>query len=103
MQRELAVLRHQPFDIPLSSVNVIVVVVVVAVVAFTVNRPFYPASSVHPASVLIPYAKTFCTRYRKLTYKRSFKNSGTAWPHSDRKYKDRLYIDMKTNRSLYFR
>ena len=29
----------------------VVVVVVVAVVVFTLNRPFYSASSVHPVSV----------------------------------------------------
>ena len=31
---------------------VVVVVVVVVVIVFTLNRPFYPASSVHPVSVL---------------------------------------------------
>ena len=35
-----------------SSENNIVVVVV-----FLLNRPFYPALSVHPVSVLIPYPK----------------------------------------------
>ena len=30
---------------------------VVGVVVFTLNRPFYPASSVHPVSVLIPYPR----------------------------------------------
>ena len=35
-------------------VVVVVVFVVVVVVVFTLNRPFYPASSVHPVSVLIP-------------------------------------------------
>ena len=30
---------------------------VVVVVVFTLNRPFYPASSVHPVSVLIPFPR----------------------------------------------
>ena len=29
----------------------------VAVVVFIFNRPFYPASSLHPVSVLIPYPR----------------------------------------------
>ena len=33
------------------------VVGVVVVVVFKLNRPFYPASSVHPVSVLIPYPR----------------------------------------------
>ena len=50
------------------NVVVVVVVVVVAVVVlldvvvevvvFTLNRPFYPAPSVHPVSVLIHYTRT---------------------------------------------
>ena len=37
-----------------TIVVVVVVVVVVIVVVCTSNRPFYPASSAHPVSVLIP-------------------------------------------------
>ena len=40
----------------MSRIVVVVVVVVVAVV-FTLTRPFYPASSVHPVSVLISYPR----------------------------------------------
>ena len=48
---------------------------VVVVAVFTLNGPFYPASSVHPVSVLIPYPREIlilwsqtAVRHRKTIY-----------------------------------
>ena len=51
-----------------------VVVVVVVVVDFKLNRPFDPASSVHPVYVLIPYPREILTLWSQTVRQRKTKS-----------------------------
>ena len=50
------------------------VVVVVVVVVFTLNRPFCPASSAHPVSVLILYPREILILWSLTVRQRKTKN-----------------------------
>ena len=68
-----------PARVPVNSLGTdrwdlpVAVVVVVVVVVFTLNRHFYPASSVHPVPVLISYPREILIRWSQTVRQRKTK------------------------------